>query len=89
MLLTGETEDQHMDNESISTVTEDAASPAGMAAPAAVKAPPPPVPHRLGEVVKQVKAQLISGYEKRVGSNPYDSQLGTPSRDVWGIRKRA
>jgi len=77
-----------MDNESISTVTEDAAAPAGIVAPAAVKAPPPP-PHRLGDVVKQVKAQLLSGYESRRGSNPYDSQLGTPSRDVWGIRKRA
>jgi hypothetical protein len=59
------------------------------AAPAAAKAPPAPVPHRLDAVVKQVKAQLISGHERRRGSNPYDSQLGRPSRDVWGTRKRA
>lgn len=74
-----------MDDESKVTATE-ATAPA---APAAAKAPPPPVPHRLDEVVKQVKAELISGHERRRGSNPYDSQLGRPSRDVWGSRKRA
>ena len=59
------------------------------AAPAAATAPPAPVPHRFDEVVKQVKAQLLSGHERRRGSNPYDSQLGRPNRDVWGTRKRA
>ncbi len=81
-----------MDNESKATVAEDAATlmaTAAPAAPAAVNSPPAPVPHRIGEVVKQVKAQLIGGHDTRGGSNPYDSQLGRPSRDVWGIRKRA
>jgi hypothetical protein len=85
MLLQGETEEQHMDNEPKATVTEDSATPA-VAAPAAAA---PPLPHRLDEVVKQVKAQLVSGHERRRGSNPYDSLLGRPSHDVWGIRKRA
>jgi hypothetical protein len=71
-----------MDTESTATVTENTATPVATAAPA-------PLPNRLGDVVKQVKAQLISGHEARWGSNPYDSQLGRPSRDVWGIRKRA
>jgi hypothetical protein len=47
------------------------------------------VPHRLDEVFEQVKAHLLSGHERRRGSNPYDSLLGRPSRDVWGSRKRA
>jgi len=76
-----------MDNESKATATE--VTPAATAAPAAAKAPPAPMPHRLDDVVKQVKAQLISGHERRRGSNPYDSQLGRPCRDVWGTRKRA
>jgi len=78
-----------MDTESTSTVTEDTATPVAAAAPAPIKAPQAPLPNRLGDVVKQVKAQLISGHETRWGSNPYDCQLGRPSRDVWGIRKRA
>lgn len=78
-----------MDNESNATATEGTDTLAATAAPAAVKAQPAPLPHRLGEVVKQVKAQLIGGHETRGGANPYDSQLGRPSRDVWGIRKRA
>jgi hypothetical protein len=84
MLAAGEIEDQHMDNES----TTVAAAPAATAAPAAAKAAPAPVPHRLDEVVRQVKAQLV-GQERRRGANPYDSLLGRPSHDVWGIRKRA
>jgi hypothetical protein len=86
MLLQGETEEQHMDNESKATATQDSATPA-VAAPATAAAPP--LPHRLDDVVKQVKAQLVSGHERRRGSNPYDSLLGRPSHDVWGIRKRA
>jgi hypothetical protein len=78
-----------MDKESTATVTEDTATLVATAAPAPVKAPPAPLPHRLGDVVKQLKAELISGEDTRWGSNPYDSQLGRPSRDVWGIRKRA
>jgi hypothetical protein len=86
-----------MDNEPNTTAMEEAAAPAATgtatatatAAPAAAKAPPAPLPNRLNEVVKQLKAELISGHERRRGSNPYDSQLGRPSRDVWGIRKRA
>lgn len=78
-----------MDNESNATATEVTPTAAATAAPAAAKAPPAPEPHRLDEVVKQVKAQLLSGHERRRGSNPYDSQLGRPSRDVWGTRKRA
>ena len=83
-----------MDNESKATGTEDTLTPAATAAAAATAAPtlvkpaPPPVPHRLDEVVRQVKAQLV-GQERRRGANPYDSQLGRANRDVWGIRKRA
>jgi hypothetical protein len=76
-----------MDDESKATVTQD--TPAATAAQAPAKAPPAPLPHRLDEVVKQIKAELISGHERRRGSNPYDSQFGRPSRDVWGKRKRA
>ena len=81
-----------MDNESKDTATEDISTPgapAPAAAPAAAKAAPAPVPNRLDEVVKQLKAELLSGHERRRGANPYDSQLGRPSRDVWGTRKRA
>jgi hypothetical protein len=89
MLLTGEIEDQHMDSETKATDTEAIPAAIATAAPAAAKAAPAPAPHRLEEVVKQLKAELISGHERRWGSNPYDSQLGHPSRDVWGTRKRA
>jgi hypothetical protein len=85
MLSNGETEDQHMDNESKATATEDTATPAATAPAKAA----PPLPHRLDEVVKQVRAELVSGHERRRGSNPYDSLLGRPSHDVWGKRKRA
>ena len=83
-----------MDNESKDTVTEaiatsGAPAPAATAAPPAAKAAPAPEPNRLDEVVKQLKAELLSGHERRRGSNPYDSELGRPSRDVWGKRKRA
>ena len=80
-----------MDNETKATVTQDtpATATTATAAPAAAKAPPAPVPNRLHEVVMQLKAELASGHERRRGSNPYDSQLGRPSRDVWGTRKRA
>jgi hypothetical protein len=44
---------------------------------------------RFDEVLRQVKAELLSGHERRRGSNPYDSRLGRPSRDVWGTRRRA
>lgn len=80
-----------MDSESKTSVTEETftvAAPAGAPAPAA-KAAPASVPHRLDEVLKQVKAELLSGHERRRGANPYDSQLGRPNRDVWGTRKRA
>lgn len=82
-----------MDNESTATGTADTLTPAATAAPAAaaapaVKAAPAPAPHRLDEVVRQVKAQLV-GQERRRGSNPYDCELGRASRDVWGTRKRA
>ena len=73
-----------MDNEP-KAATQD---PAALAAATPVSAAPAPA-NRLNDVVKQVKAELISGHERRRGSNPYDSQLGRPSRDVWGIRKRA
>jgi hypothetical protein len=89
MLFTGETEDQHMDNESNPVVTEDSAAPEAATAPVVVKAAPASLPHRLDEVVTQVRAQLITGQERRWGSNPYDSQFGRPSHDVWGIRNRA
>jgi hypothetical protein len=85
MLLEGETEDQHMDNESNAPAADDTATPAAKGPATAA----PPLPHRLDEVVKRVKAQLVSGHERRRGSNPYDSLLGRPSHDVWGIRKRA
>jgi len=76
-----------MDNETKTTATEGhlTAEPA----PLAVKPVPATVPERLDEVVRQVKAELVSGHERRRGSNPYDSELGRPSRDVWGNRKRA
>lgn len=80
-----------MDNEPKATATDDTATAAAgaTAVPATTKAAPPPVPNRLNEVVRQVKAELLSGHERRRGSNPYDSQLGRASRDVWGTRKRA
>jgi hypothetical protein len=81
-----------MDNESNATATEEITTPVAAAAtavPATAKAAPAPVANRLDEVVKQLKAELVSGHERRRGSNPYDCQLGRPSRDVWGTRKRA
>jgi hypothetical protein len=75
---------QHMDNEP-KAATQDTAAPAAATPVTAAAA----AASRLNEVVKQLKAELISGHERRRGSNPYDSQLGRPSRDVWGIRKRA
>ena len=45
--------------------------------------------HYLDEVVRQVKGELERGQERQRGSNPYDSLLGQPTRDVWGTRRRA
>ncbi len=43
----------------------------------------------LDEVVRQVKVELERGQGHRRGSNPYDSLLGRPNRDVWGTGRRA
>ena len=77
-----------MDEESKATTTEAALAAAAEAAPGTASTTPAAALHRLDEVVRQVKAELISGHERRRGSNPYDSELGRPTRDVWGSRKR-
>jgi hypothetical protein len=62
--------------------TADSADPA-------VAEPVAPV-HRLNEVVKLVKMELLSGratgHDRGTGCNPYDQGS---QRDVWGKRRRA
>jgi hypothetical protein len=50
-------------------------------------------PHRLHEVLKLVKLELVSkrdgSRERGRGCNPYDAKLGRPDRgDLWGRRRR-
>ena len=55
-----------------------------------VPSKPAAPPQRLGEVLRRVKMELVSGgstkFERGAGFNPYDT--GTV-RDVWGRRRRA
>jgi hypothetical protein len=57
-------------------------------------APPEKAPKRSrDEVLRDVKLAIAQnsnyGREERTqGSNPYDSRLGRPRRDIWGSNKR-
>jgi hypothetical protein len=46
------------------------------------------------EVLRDVRQAIAqsSNYgreTRRPGSNPYDSELGRPQRDIWAVKKRA
>jgi hypothetical protein len=60
-----------------------------------VGASPPQAPTRSrDEVLRDVRQAIAqsSNYgrqTRRPGSNPYDSELGRPQRDIWAVKKRA
>jgi hypothetical protein len=83
-----------MDKESANQPAEASVTPAPAAGPAPTAAAVPAKaaankPQRLDEVVRQVRAELVGAQDRGSESNPYDSRLGNPNRDVWGKRRRA
>jgi hypothetical protein len=60
-----------------------------------IDASPPQTQQRSREeVLRDVRHAIAqsSNYgreARRPGSNPYDSELGRPQRDIWAVKKRA